>query len=313
MPRHAVGWRLATGILLGALVSGAVVVLALGIRPDLEIAMHGFAFWMKWAYTISLSIVALAMTAQLARPDGGRMRWLWLAAIPVFLLACVGVVELIRTPPAEWLAMWLGHSWMVCPWLVLALAMPIFIGLLWSFRRLAPTRLRAAGAAAGLGGGRVRGDRLLPALSGGFGDLRADLVFARHPAGGIGRRAARAAPAALVNFWEPRNRPPVRRELEGPIRLSPFSGDPNMTILRTGISFAAAAAVVAITAAAPTVAVAKGGALVHCYGVNTCKGMSDCKSGNHECKGQNDCKGQGFKALSTKACKAAGGSLTAPN
>ena len=86
-----------------------------------------------------------------------------------------------------------------------------------------------------------------------------------------------------------------------------------MTILRTGVSFAAAAAVVAITAAAPTVAVAKGAAKVHCYGVNTCKGTSDCKSGNHDCKGMNDCKGQGFKAMTAKACKSAGGSLTAPN
>jgi hypothetical protein len=49
--------------------------------------------------------------------------------------------------------MWLGHSWMVCPWIVLALALPIFAGLLWSFRRFAPTRLRAAGAAAGLTAG----------------------------------------------------------------------------------------------------------------------------------------------------------------
>lgn len=46
-----------------------------------------------------------------------------------------------------------GASWKVCPWLVLTLAMPIFIGLLWSFRRLAPTRLREAGAAAGLAAG----------------------------------------------------------------------------------------------------------------------------------------------------------------
>jgi hypothetical protein len=36
---------------------------------------------------------------------------------------------------------------------VLLLAIPIFVGLLWSFRRLAPTRLRAAGAAAGLAAG----------------------------------------------------------------------------------------------------------------------------------------------------------------
>ena len=86
-----------------------------------------------------------------------------------------------------------------------------------------------------------------------------------------------------------------------------------MITVRTGVSFAAAAAVIAISATAPTAALAKGGAKVHCYGVNTCKGTSDCKSGTHDCKGMNDCKGQGFKALSSGACKKAGGSLTAPN
>jgi hypothetical protein len=151
--RHMVGWRIAAGILAGALVSGAFVVMAMGVRPDLGTAMHGFPFWMKWGYTISLAIAALLMSAQLARPDSGRLRWLWLMAIPVLLLAGLGVFELVRTPPAQWLAMWLGQSWMTCPWRVLALAMPIFIGLLWSFRRLAPTRLRAAGAAAGLAAG----------------------------------------------------------------------------------------------------------------------------------------------------------------
>ena len=151
--RHAVGWRLVAGLGIGMVVAAVVVVLALGIRPDLAVAMHGFAFWMKWTYTISLSILALAMTAGLARPDGGSMRWRWVLAVPVVLLAAVGVAELVRTPPADWLAMWLGQSWMVCPWIVLALAMPIFIGLLWSFQRLAPTRLRAAGAAAGLSAG----------------------------------------------------------------------------------------------------------------------------------------------------------------
>ena len=151
--RNAVGRRLSIGIAFGALVSIFYVVVMMGIRPDIDVAMHGFPFWMKWGYTISLSVVALFMTAQLARPDSGRLRWLWLIAIPVLLLASVGVLELIRTPPAQWLAMWLGQSWTVCPWRVLALAMPIFVGLLWSFRRLAPTRLRAAGAAAGLTAG----------------------------------------------------------------------------------------------------------------------------------------------------------------
>ncbi|MDQ0251340.1 hypothetical protein J2W22_003404 [Sphingomonas kyeonggiensis] len=151
--RRAVGRRLAIGIALGSLVSAVLVALVLGIRPDLGLAMRGATFWMKWSYTFSLAIAAVVMVVQLARPDSARLRWTWLLAIPVTLLAVLGIAELARTPPAEWLAMWLGNSWMVCPWLVLALAMPIFIGLLWSFRRLAPTRLRAAGAAAGLAAG----------------------------------------------------------------------------------------------------------------------------------------------------------------
>ncbi|NYT40741.1 DUF1109 domain-containing protein [Sphingomonas sp. R-74633] len=151
--RRAVGWRLAIGLALGGLVSAGLVALVLGIRPDLGLAMRGTAFWVKWSYTFSLAIAAVVMIAQLARPDSQRLRWTWLLAIPVTLLAGLGALELARTPPGKWLAMWLGHSWMICPWLVLALAMPIFIGLLWSFRRLAPTRLRAAGAAAGLAAG----------------------------------------------------------------------------------------------------------------------------------------------------------------
>ena len=151
--RHSVGWRLGLGLAGGLIASLAIVVAVMGVRPDLSVAMHGFSFWMKWGYTISLSIAAVVVTAQLARPDSARLRWLWLLAIPVALLAGLGGLELLRTPPGEWLAMWLGESWMVCPWRVLTLAAPIFVGLLWSFRRLAPTRLRAAGAAAGLAAG----------------------------------------------------------------------------------------------------------------------------------------------------------------
>ncbi|MEP6784353.1 MAG: DUF1109 domain-containing protein [Sphingomonadales bacterium] len=151
--RHAVGTRLGLGIVIGALVSAALVIFALGTRPDLGSAMHGFAFWMKWSYTLSLSAIAIYATSRLARPNPGGLKALWLIAIPVTLLAGVGVMELVHTPSSEWLAMWLGHSWRKCPWLVVGLAMPIFVGLLWSFRRLAPTRLRAAGAAAGLAAG----------------------------------------------------------------------------------------------------------------------------------------------------------------
>ena len=151
--RNSVARRLVIGMAIGGVGSAILIQIALGFRPDLAAAMRGASFWMKWGYTFSLAIVALMTTAQLARPDAGPLRGLWLILIPVVLLAGVGMLELVRTPSSQWLSMWLGHSWKSCPWLVLSLSAPIFAGLLWSFRRLAPTRLRAAGAAAGLSAG----------------------------------------------------------------------------------------------------------------------------------------------------------------
>ena len=85
-----------------------------------------------------------------------------------------------------------------------------------------------------------------------------------------------------------------------------------MITVKSGLSIATTAALLAVAAASTTPAFAGGATekTVHCYGVNTCKGTSDCKTAHNDCKGQNSCKGQGFKELTSKACKADGGSLT---
>ena len=155
VPRHAVGRRIAIGIGAGALVTMALVVAVLGFRSDLASAMHGFSFWMKWAYTISLGVISVAATLHLSRPDAPRVRWLWLLVVPVLVIAVIAVGEMAVTPVHDWLAMWLGSSWKACSLLVTALSAPIFVGLLWAFRALAPADLRAAGAAAGLASGAV--------------------------------------------------------------------------------------------------------------------------------------------------------------
>jgi uncharacterized membrane protein len=86
-----------------------------------------------------------------------------------------------------------------------------------------------------------------------------------------------------------------------------------MTPSRTAARLATAAALIALSGAAITTPAFAEDQTVHCFGVNSCKGQSDCKSGNHDCKGQNSCKGQGFKAETAKACTAAGGSTTEPS
>lgn len=153
VPRHAIGRRIAVGLGLSGAMTVVLIGWWLGFRPDFSLAMRGYSFWMKWIYTASLGTVAVAATMQLARPEPASLRWLWWLAVPMLLLAAVAMIEMARAPSSDWLAMWLGRSWKVCPSIVLSLSLPMFIGLLWSYRRLAPTRLRAAGAAAGLAAG----------------------------------------------------------------------------------------------------------------------------------------------------------------
>lgn len=151
--RHSVSLRLAAGIAIGAVGTLFLIALLLGFNPQLDLAMRHYSFWVKWGYTLSLGTCAVVATTRLARPDSGKLGWLWVMAIPVASLSAIGIFEMSRVPPAQWLAMWLGESWSVCSALVFMLSLPIFGGLLWSFRRLAPTRLRAAGATAGLTAG----------------------------------------------------------------------------------------------------------------------------------------------------------------
>lgn len=71
----------------------------------------------------------------------------------------------------------------------------------------------------------------------------------------------------------------------------------------SGAAIATAAALLFSTVAVTTASADE--AKVQCMGVNSCKGQSACKSGDHSCKGMNSCKGQGFLELTQKECDAA--------
>ncbi|HMK90437.1 MAG TPA: hypothetical protein VK446_12505 [Methylocystis sp.] len=73
---------------------------------------------------------------------------------------------------------------------------------------------------------------------------------------------------------------------------------------------AIAIAAVSLALAGAVTAQAAASAKVHCLGVNSCKGQSDCMTPKNSCKGANACKGQGwvFKE-SAEACKQEGGKV----
>lgn len=150
---HAVEQRVMFGLLAGGVAALGLMVGWMGFRADLPGAMMTTAFLMKWAYTMSLGVFALVATLHVARPDAAPMRLAWLVVIPFVLLAIVSAIELAETPVDGWMPMWLGHSWRECSARVALLSLPVFAGMLWAFRSLAPTRLALAGAAAGLASG----------------------------------------------------------------------------------------------------------------------------------------------------------------
>ena len=51
---------------------------------------------------------------------------------------------------------------------------------------------------------------------------------------------------------------------------------------------------------------------VLCYGVNNCKGQSECQTATSTCNGNNACKGRGYLIKTESECKKMGGSLKNP-
>lgn len=150
-----VAQRLAIGLLAGGFVAFVGVSVLLGLRSDMPQAVFTAMFWIKLGYTGALAAVGLWCVERLSRPAGdaaGRMPWL---LAPLTVIGVLAAIRLWYAPPAMRHSLMMGASASVCPWYILLTAVPLFAALVWALRGLAPTRLRAAGAIAGLTAGGV--------------------------------------------------------------------------------------------------------------------------------------------------------------
>jgi hypothetical protein len=149
-PRHAVARKLGLGLAVGAAVSAAVMVLWLGVRADLMHAMMTGPFWMKFAYALSVAALGFGLIDRLARPDGEGGIFGPMILVPLAVMAMLAIYQLAGAPEDLRMKMMLGGSSQVCARNIVILSAPIFLGLLWALRALAPTRLTLAGAIAGI-------------------------------------------------------------------------------------------------------------------------------------------------------------------
>jgi hypothetical protein len=145
----AVARRVALGLGLGAVGSAVVMLAWLGPRPDLVQAVATPMFWMKFGYAAITGLILAVLLARLARPAAQVGALTAVAAIPFAVVAAMALMRYAQAPPQAHRAMLMGHSSMICPWRILAIGLPLLVGAVWAVRGLAPTRLWAAGVAAG--------------------------------------------------------------------------------------------------------------------------------------------------------------------
>ena len=139
---------LAMGLGTGAVLSAIVMFATIGVRPDLMDAMGDGSFWLKFVYTFMIAVLCFATVDRLARPDAAIGRFFILLIVPFLVMAGVAAREFLPADAAAQHALIMGHSARVCSILIAGLSLPLFAGLFWALRQLAPTRLTDAGAAA---------------------------------------------------------------------------------------------------------------------------------------------------------------------
>ncbi len=154
-PRDLVPRLIVYALCIGLAAALLILVLAYGLRDDLNTAFFSWPFWMKWTYAMSLGLTAYLLIERLARP-GTQPGWLLLLPLlPIAMLTFMAIRTQLSLPEHARMATWLGHSYTYCSWNIGLLSIPIFAVLCRALRRAAPTQLRTTACVAGLMAGAI--------------------------------------------------------------------------------------------------------------------------------------------------------------
>jgi hypothetical protein len=145
-----VGIILLLALMAATPVSTAMLLLGLGIRPDIMVAMRNPFFDLKFVVTMALAISAATVSLHLSRPEASLQGWGWLLIAPVVVVAGGIVSEMMLPQRLPMLTRLVGHNSMVCMSAIPALSLPILTAAMIGLRHGAPARPAVAGAIAGL-------------------------------------------------------------------------------------------------------------------------------------------------------------------
>lgn len=148
--RATLGRSLLIALAAGAFVAGGTFFATIGLRHDIDSAMHTMRFLFKFLVTLSLAAAAIGVVWRIGRPGVPLAVPAWLLATPVLLLMAAVAIEMMMMPQAQWSARMIGRNWMHCLLAIPALSIPTLAALLYVLRDSAPSNPGLAGAVAGL-------------------------------------------------------------------------------------------------------------------------------------------------------------------
>lgn len=148
-PGMSLRGRVILALGVGALVSLAFFITALGPRPDIGEAARTVRFDLKFIITLALLLPSALLCYRLSRPEvepGAMMAWLF---APFILLFGALVVELTLVPSELWIAKLVGHNWWHCLTLIPLMSIAPLGALIAALREGAPRYPALTGALAG--------------------------------------------------------------------------------------------------------------------------------------------------------------------
>ena len=154
---HVQRRSLSLALVLGAIGAILLTLIVFGMRPDIREMLVNPLFWFKISFPFTLAIASLLLLIPLSRPGTRNISArLWLAPSgPILVIWIAALASLALAPQTERMNLIMGFSWRTCPFNIAFLSIPLCVTITWAVRQLAPTRLRAAGAVAGLLAGSV--------------------------------------------------------------------------------------------------------------------------------------------------------------
>lgn len=154
--RRAAGRGLLLASFASAALVAAIVLLSLGIRPNLTHWENLPFVMLKTGFTVSVALIGIWYLARASRP-GGERRFSWaLTSLPFAAISALGVVHLMAAPTVHWRSLLIGDLWLECLVTVPLIATLPFAAMVWVVRKTsAPTNLVHAGALTGLAAGAV--------------------------------------------------------------------------------------------------------------------------------------------------------------